>query len=452
MNSLPNELLIQIASHLELEPPSVIKFSNEPSLDLTSSSEAPLKALSLVSWHLRKIVLPILFSYSRINLETQPQWVPVDARLIENMQGHLTSLSSHELQVHQTTRSKFKSSPTLGFDEPFDIIVDLVRIQEGDDFLKSLPNILWFPHLPSTFTEFAHFITQYDLKHHLKSLVVFTDKEYELHHIAIADAPLRRAVNEIWKHIFLRLEPSRVVVAAPPTTLAGLLDTPMFGSDAWAFDMKMHYIELRQLEPYCREQSSTQCLPVDSALIHRRPWSHLAYNEGSSISAYSTYEYFLKEPPKMLFLILFRLAKEGQDSCNLCSFSFIGIFPFSIYITTIIRALHGVKTLRKVQFQLAPGPENNLLSSPERMRRAQPVDIWLEWNESYKVIATFLVLGDFPDGTEFVSEDCREPKMAIEVEEYVQKLQERGSGWRRVSPGTWVRDHSLDYAPVSPVA
>ncbi|KAF2190232.1 hypothetical protein K469DRAFT_682357 [Zopfia rhizophila CBS 207.26] len=445
MESLPNELLIQITSHLDRKPPSITKFAHEPSSQLTCSDATPFKSLSQVSWRWRKVVLPSLFRYSRIELDKDPQWIPIDARLIENMQGQLTKLSNHEMQIYQKMRSKFKSSSTFAFEEVFDeLLINLCRIQEGDEFLRSVPYILWLPHLPKTFIEFARFVSQYNLKHHVKSVVVYTDKEYELRHVSTADAPLSRAVTEIWSQIFFRLDPSRVVVAAPPTTLAGLLDTQMLSSDAWAFDMKMHYIELRQPDTNRIVHSNSSCRPWDTALIHRRPWSHLGYNEGSSITAYSTYEYHLKQSPKMLYLIILRLAKEVQDCCNISSFSFVGVFPFSTNITTIIRALHKVRTLRTVQFQLAPGTENNLLSNPKLMGRAQPHDLWMEWNESYKVIASFFGGYDFQEEGEFVSSDCSTLSLASEVDDYMKMLQKRGTGWRKIENGKWARDHSFD--------
>jgi hypothetical protein len=441
MESLPNELLIQIATHLDLSPPSTKKFAHEPSSHLTSVAEISLKPLSQVSWRWRKIVLPILFHYSRIPLDNHPQWVPIDARLIEDMQGHLITLSTHEMQIYTKMRGKFKSSSMCAYNEAFDdLLINLCRIQEGDNFLNSVPHILWLPHLPSSFVDFTRFITQYDLKHHIKSIVVHTDKEYELRHVATADAPLSRAVSDIWSQIFSHLDPHRLVVAAPPTTMASLLDTSMLSNDAWAFDMKMHYVELLQPDTPPLEHVSPTCRPWDTALIHRKPWYHLGYNEGSSITAYSTYEYHLKQSPKMLYLILLRFAKEVENCCNIRSFTFFGVFPFSTNITTIIRALHKVRTLKRVQFKLSPGPENDLLRTPKRMGRAQPSDLWLEWDESYKVIASFLGVYDFEDGSEFASADCEEPRLAIEVDDYVQLLQKRGTGWRKMEEGRWVRN------------
>jgi hypothetical protein len=445
MEALPNELLIQIATHLDKPPPSVTKFAHEPSSQLTCVDERSLKALSQVSWRWRKIVLPILFHYSRIPLDDDPQWVPIDARLIEDMQGSLTTLSTHEMQIYTKMRSKFKSTSMSAYDEAFDdLLINLCRIQENDKFLKSVPHILWLPHLPKAFMKFTQFITIYNLKRHIKSVVVYTDKEYELRHVATADAPLSRAVSDIWSQIFSHLNPHRLVVAAPPTTMAGLLDTSMLSNDAWAFDMKMHYIELLQFDTSLIEHVSPTCRPWDTALIHRKPWYHLGYNEGSSITAYSTYEYHLKQSPKMLYLILLRLAKEVENCCNIRSFTFFGVFPFSTNISTIVRALEKVRTLKRVQCRLSPGPENDLLSTPKRMGRAQPSDLWLEWNESYKVIASVLGSYDFEDGCEFVSTDCEESRLAVEVDDFMQLLQKRGAGWTKAEEGRWIRNHGED--------
>lgn len=445
--ALPNELLIQIATHLAIGAPSVNKFSHEPSSELTNSDSTPLKNLSQVSWRWRKIVVPILFTYARVTLDTNRQWVPLDARLIESMQGQLSTLSNHEFMIYTKMRSKFKSSSAFAFDQSFDdILINLCRIQEGDEFLQSSPTILWLPHLRKSFSDFVRFISQYKLKQHIKSIVVHSDIEYELRHVSTADAPLARAVTEIWSQVFSCLEPTRVVVAAPPSTLAGLLDTQMLSSDAWAFDMKMHYVELLQASPLRLDHMSSRCRPWNTALIHRRPWTHLAYNEGSSITAYSTYEYHLKQSPKMLYLILMRLAKEAEPCCNITSFSFTGVFPFATNVTGIIRALHRIPTLRNITFRLAPGPENNLLSEPGRLGRAQSGDFWLEWTESYKVIASYLGVFDFDDGAEFRSGDCTSATLTRDVEEIVELLKHRGAGWRGKEDevGVWVRDHGLD--------
>lgn len=456
LHALPNELLIQIAHHLDTEAPSVTKFAHEPSTELTKSDSTPLKNLSRVSWRWRKIVIPILFKSVRVSLDPSPQWVPLDARLIESMQGQLSTLSNHEFMIYTKMRTKFKSSSAFAFDQAFDdVLINLCRIQEGDEFLKSSPTILWLPHLTSSFTDFNRMVLRYQLKQHIKSVVVQTDIEYGLRHVATADAPLARAVAEIWDQIFTALDPSRIVVAAPPATLAGLLDTQLLSSDTWAFDMKLHYIALTLIpSPNTSHHLPTPtCRSSNTALIHRRPWTHLSYNEGCSIPAYSTYEYHLKQSPKILYLTLLRLANEVAPCCNISSFSLTAIFPFATNLTALVRALHRISSLTTISVQLAPGPENNMLSQPTRMGRAQASDLWLEWTESYKVLASYLGVFDFPDGAEFRSGDCVSERLGRDVEEIVGLLGHRGAGWRAKTEegerGVWVREHALDeeFAP-----
>jgi hypothetical protein len=160
----------------------------------------------------------------------------------------------------------------------------------------------------------------------------------------------------------------------------------------------------------------------------------------------------LKQSPKILYLILVRLAKEASPCCNITSFSFTGVFPFVTNVTAIVRALHKIPNLGRIDFQLAPGPENNSLEDPERMGRAQRSDFWLEWNDSYKVLVSYLDIFDFVDGAQFQSHDCGNKELAQEVAGYIELLQQRGAGWRKsdVEDGVWVRDHGLDRT-VAPV-
>ncbi len=456
MDSLPNELLIQIASHFDHEAPSVRKFAHEPSTSLTCSEFVPLQSLSRVSWRWRKIVVSILFRYSRIALDTDSQWVPIDSRLVDSMQGQMATLTTHEFQIYQKMRTKFKSSSDIVYKKQYDhLLTDLAKIQEGDNFLKSVPQILWLPHLPKTFVQFEEFVSQYKLEHHIKSLVVYTNKEYESRYVDTDDDPLFEAVYELWSQIFKFLNPCRLVVAAPPTTLVHLLDAISFDSDAWAFEMKMHYIELLQADPPVSRpwtppwvghpprqcSSDGRCL----GLIDRRPWYHFGYNEGSSVSAYSTYEYHLKESPRVLYFTLKKFAKAVPECCNITSFSFTGVFPSATNVTIFLRALSKIQTMKTVSIRFAPGPENNLLGDAGRMGRAQASDLWLEWRESYNLITNYLATNSFEDGTQFRSLDCEKGELVDEVEGFMQSLlEERGIAWRKEAKGCWVRDHTLD--------
>jgi hypothetical protein len=444
MQSLPNELLAQIAAHLADQPPSIIKFNHEPTANLAYSNTAPLKALSQVSWRWRKVVLPILFRFTRIPLDKEPQWVPMDARLVDSMQGQLSKLSNHEFMLYTKLRSKFKSTSGFAFEpEMDDVLIQLCRIQEGDEFLKTTPRIVWLPHLSKWFEQFVRFVEGNKLQRHVKSVVLHTDKEYDLRHVSTAEGPLSRSVSDIWSQIFGCLEPERVVVAAPPKTMAALLDSAVGTNDIWAFEMKMHYIELLQTEHGSRA--------TESSLIHRRPWYHIGYNEGSSITAYSTYEFHLKVAPRIPEFIFNRLGSRPELCRNLKSFSFIAVFPLSSAVHDIVRAFHRVPSIKKITFQLAPGPENDLLINGSKRRKAQSSDFWSEWRSAYKVLANAeefsnrMKDGEKQEGwatvEEIVSEDCYSKQLAVEVTEVVEHHMNQGRWkWREDRVGRWVRD------------
>ncbi|KAG9191416.1 hypothetical protein G6011_09504 [Alternaria panax] len=462
MQSLPNELLAQIASHLESQPSSITKFNHEPTAHLaysqTELNNNPLKSLSLVSWRLRKIVLPILFRYVRIPLDKEPQWVPTDARLVDSMQSELSTLSNHEFMLYTKLRGKFKSSAGGAFEPAMDdVLIQLCRIQDGDEFLKRTDRKVWLPHLSSWFPNFKKFAEGNELKHHIRSVVVCTDEEFKLRYVVTALETLAREVSRMWNQIFELSEPERFVVAAPPKTMAALLESGVATNDSWAFEMKMHYIEFVQTLPSAItsnteiEKNSRQ--PSDIGLIHRRPWSHIGYNEGSSITAYSIYEFQFMTTPRILEILLDRLAKNSKSCANLSSFSLIAVFPLSSHITQIVSAMHRIPSIRKITLQLAPGPENDLLSNGSKRRKAQSSDFWSEWRLGYKALADMDQLRRVysgEDGTgwepaleEIVSRDCYTKQLGEEVKEVVEHyLKQAKLRWKSDGVGRWVRDES----------
>lgn len=84
MDSLPDELLLHILSHLDRGPPSDAHFFDEPDTRTSSSfRDQPLKALSCVSQRWRRIVKPLLFDHLVLRLwvydEPANRWLPAFA-------------------------------------------------------------------------------------------------------------------------------------------------------------------------------------------------------------------------------------------------------------------------------------------------------------------------------------------------------------------------------------
>jgi hypothetical protein len=373
----------------------------------------------------------------------------MDARLLDSMQGQLSKLSNHEFMLYTKLRSKFKSTSGFAFEPAMDdVLIQLCRVQDGDEFLKSTPHIVWLPHLSQDFTNFRRFVTQNKLKRYIKSVVVHTSKEYDLRHVSTAQEPLERSVSEIWTQVFSCLEPTRVVVAAPPSTMAALLDSRVASNDTWAFEMKMHYLELLQKEPPSVENEDKETQRSDSALIFQRPWYHIGYNQGSSIAVYSTYEFQSKTAPRVFDITLNCLARRPESCHSLTSLTFISVFPLASSVLFIMNEIHRITSIKKVTFQLAPGPENDLLSNASKRRKAQSSDFWSEWRQGYHLLAnmqTFVGRGkDDNRGatlTEIASRDCYTKQLTDEITEVVDYcLKVERAGWRSGGVGRWVRD------------
>ncbi|KAF2493344.1 hypothetical protein BU16DRAFT_573689 [Lophium mytilinum] len=412
MNTLPTELLLHILSHLDVPPPSVTRFSHEPSILLTKAKSTPLKSLRLTSHRFHALATPILFRYCVLSLDHAPLLLPVDARTLDAMQAALETLSPHELGIYTRMRAKLDATQPGAYREDFDtVMLEFVDVKPGDKWMEQSGRTSWVPRLPPHFREMATFLGEHNLRHKVNGLVVVAQRDYEPdfgYSTTTVDGPMYtyHAVQDLWNSVFTLLDPERVVVAAPPGTLATLTETSTLSSDGWAFEMLCHYLELRQDRPRRSERewkaeelgfqgSKGYVLgagPVigdrRGLLIYARPWTHIGYNEGNSLPVYSTYEYHLKQTPKVLYLVLARLGKEAR--CYVRSLTFVAVFPFSSHMRTMLRSMGKVPTLKNLRVQLAPGKENNVLTDKVRMRKAQRGDLWMELDGCYSKLAEFL--------------------------------------------------------------
>lgn len=285
-DDLPEELLELILSFLTTEPPSVRKVFEEPSLDLPCSDDAPLKRLSLVSKQLRRIVFPLLLEYSRVALSDE-----------------LVPFCIADTAAHEHSRLFQKGSESVQRE------LSLPSPDQVSERLRFKPFNLWFPCLPSSYLAYIYLLRRNKLHSLVKSLVVYTAQPFiDTSHMGLdndllpAKFATRRAyleAVEIWTTLFSSLDPERLIVVAPPSTLAAVFCWQFFWPDAWAFAIPFQSIELRRQGP--RESRTPEdlerfplCLPFHP-LSYK--WSEIALNDGSFLSAYSTYEYFYKRPP-----------------------------------------------------------------------------------------------------------------------------------------------------------
>lgn len=323
------------------------------------------------------------------------------------MQDQLAKLSSHELTIYTKLRSEVKDRPESAYENRFDESMDILhRIQDGDNYLKSVENLLWLPDLPEAFTQLVRLVSQHRLKHCIKSVVVYTDQEYDEYDFSIVDELLNNAVEEFWSQVFSLAEPRRIVVVAPPSTMTGLLDTSIMCFGAWAnLSAEFHYVELLQSEPLPPEHRATSCRPGDSMIIHRRPWYHLGFNTGWSYHRLGMYDNVLDCSPEVFYGILSCFTDKAQDCCTITSFDFTSVFPTDDYIDRLISTLLCIPTLRHISIQLAPGLEDDRFIGGNHRDRRQYNKFWYVWQWGHDTLAGQLRDLEFPDGLVFCSRD-----------------------------------------------
>ena len=372
---LPLELLDQILSYLDVEPPSLRALRKEPSITLTDSDAQPLKTLSLTSCSLRRLTICRLFKYARIRLD----------RLSIN---------------------------------------DIVELSSGSEDIN----------------DFLDFVRLNALHSHIKGLVLYTEVDLSTELSPTGPRRSRDAFGNwgfyefahLWRNLLTALNPVFITMLAPPSTLALLASCDCQPRDAWAFDMPFNVLHLKQ--SYTALPAGWLEPPGVNDLFHLRDWSHCSLNEGASLKAYSTYEYFLKTTPSIA-LLPFTL------TASFTSFDYIAIFPLHNHTKEISQLLMKMPNLERLRVQLAPEPSNSkILEDEARMGKNLHADMWMELDAGYTLILhTMLAMRrlEYFESLDYALEGLRST-LDVKFEDI------RSQGWRQCGGGCWRRDWSLD--------
>jgi hypothetical protein len=418
---LPDELTLNIFSFLDAQAPrpSLDGFDEEPSTNITSHSVTTLKNVSLVSHSWRRIVLPLLFSFGRVHLPSAKRVIPVSHHLIDYLDQHDEShpqLSAHEILISKDVQKIRKYQPGL---IKVDLQTPMYTIEDGDSYLNAAPEEwkLWAPTERGPVAAYLDFLRKHGISRHTRSLVVQTnaelgDKAFVLW-IMLVTAPAR----DLWEVIFATINPARIMIAAHPDVMAILTNSKVRTWDGWMFRMSLHYLELRKpsslttpqqqeqqqlpMMQHCATNLVDQHLPIMHCIVPDRaatstrkrtlleygPWTHLAYNEGSSVPAYSQYEYFQHTSPLVLSYILSQFGK--MQGSLLSGVKFVSIFPIAGNTAQVLAPIRQIRTLAKLTVKMAPSPDSDVLDDA-RIGRADRGDLWQEHSDSYSWIIGLL--------------------------------------------------------------
>ena len=378
LDYLPIELLHTILSHLDGSPPSTASLYGEPCTTLTDSVYQPLKNFSQTCRSHRSLSAPFLFKYSRIkNLEFTDQETNV-----------CTSARPHER---------------------------LYVYSEVKDFLT--------------------FVVEQNLSRHVCNLVITAVCHIEGSLLSSPQARPSSSLGDIWHLIFSVIRPYTITICAPPSTLAFLTSCRIDLTNAWAFDIPCHTLQLRLSSNFSRTNYPKPNRSMK--LFDIIPWTHCTLNEGSSVQVYNTYEYYSMVQPSILNDRFCQHDPDGtlQSLTSLRSFDYIAIFPLLGQVSKLQSFLKVLPDMQRVTMQLAPRKENKILEDGSRVLRSLFSDLWMEFENIFFFVALNIV---------HPKTDCsiRELKCLDYQQEGLGECLDRGGSimsrhWRTIGNGHW---------------
>ena len=239
---------------------------------------------------------------------------------------------------------------------------------------------------PCYLTPFLDFVHQLGLAGSIESIVAHVPD-------------LRHCFHPAWYVRLLNEVPAtRLVIACEPHTFAEIAGIDMNLADRWAFNIPHQYLELRQPTSEAVRQTSYDYLP---GLLGAKHWESMRLNEGSSLAAYTSYEYFLKKPPSLLSDIHTCLTSipfdpenlpEMSSSTltgitltqhmlqNLQAFSFTAVFPFYNHVDDVLKCIRRMRNLERLFIKLCPEPGSTVLDDAVEAA-AGHIDLNDPWNE-----------------------------------------------------------------------
>ncbi|KAF2173053.1 hypothetical protein M409DRAFT_17003 [Zasmidium cellare ATCC 36951] len=476
--SLPEEILLTIFEYLDSPPPSQLKSRLEPTLDLTKSNNHIYKSISQVSHLWRRIILPLLFRYSRLRLDVPPRKEWSECSACGEHQPASTTID-HPVDEHHNplfaTAYKNINTATANHSEH--------SPSRGPNFILS--TLHWASRIHHSLTDYLAFLQRNNLPASIHSFALLTncmieESQHRFPHRMAATYDYRyRAAADLWHQLFKAVPGlKRVVIVAPPADLACLTNCAIDLFGDWAFeDMGFHVLEVRvdsspltnnatprgtvhgygQL--YAHEViSSTATIPsyvpaeypgvAPSSILKIRAWSHLSLNEGSFLRAYGTYEYFERGPPSLIYSIKDcvssnrRAWRPHSQSCMdlsaLKSFTYTAILPFANHCD--FRGL--LPYIDELDIKLAPDPTSGILQDKDRVGKAELEDCWSEFFHAYRAITkpfrTFEIRKDgTPKLKKFICRDVSTPALVYELDEEFVPL--CLPVWAEMEPGVFVR-------------
>ncbi|KAK2745347.1 hypothetical protein FQN55_006252 [Onygenales sp. PD_40] len=227
---------------------------------------------------------------------------------------------------------------------------------------------------------FLDFLSENGLARHVQSVVVSVRSIFPG-----SEKPLW------WTRLLEEVDPKDITIIAPPFIIADMANCSLDNAHAWAFELPLQTMQLRQPS---QPPLDFQKPEGDDTFFSARPWTEVLFNEGSSLKAYSNYEYYLLRVPSLMDhwgsvdpLQTKELPYPVGAISRLASFHYTAIFPFYNHTNLVLKVIRNMSSLRHLSFQLAPQPSSTLFEEEQRTGTLDPNDPWMELDTSYSLIS-----------------------------------------------------------------
>ena len=397
---LPNEILSYIFGYLDSPAPSISTLREEPVFELTNAEVANLKTVSLVSKRWRGAILPLLFKHSRFII-TEPTASRLP--LLEVVRPFLDFSRNNSLNKVTTSFVLLVSDKKVGNRSDYNRRSDRFEAFWETIFKTIDPTellIVAHPEALGALTSCSVFLSD----------AWCFDSPY--HYLQLQRSPLNLIGIEETGGVDRVLKPGQIRrdEQSEPQPESSSLDSNLNNTE----DLLSRPIDINpqilRVSSQAEKSSSISRVSLDreithvksSALFHLRPWSSLLLNEGSFIKAYSTYEFWLRQPPSVSRICKFKdgaltvlqilpdlVGESEMDespqqaliSRTIRDFSYIGMFPMVSHFSALTKNL---PRLDNLYVQLVP--KNNILNNPKKMTQVEAGDLWLERNSCYAIL------------------------------------------------------------------
>ena len=266
--------------------------------------------------------------------------------------------------------------------------------------------------------DFLAFSDANDLPRHTDSLLLYSKSSSSIEE---NDQP------SIWPpvcQIIDSVKPSVMKAMFAPSLFTEFLPYEIHLSNQWAFKIPFQVLQLAMPRDLAQSSHTSQDAMKSQNVFQLREWTHCTFNQGSSVKAYSTYEYFYKQTPSIFLPTSPNSPLMIGLFGHLTTIDYIAVFPID-HVADFCELMECMENLRILRVQFAPTLDDKVLDDPAALGKSQPMDLWQEFESCYDTLAMYLCIAwgkgeTCPD--EFVSLDYANLSLCDMIDGVVDRI------------------------------